>query len=629
MPLLSDKKPLLGRKDNYVERAPDWYRERLLVFVPAPTEGSKSTSHVEDALRTVVQVIEAPFLEKDSRIYAPMTHFVTRISVGGGANHTEHRIEKLVENLSRDLGIKFEPRVLQSTIPDDKKRNGFFMGTALYVPGLENGKLEKPRGSVSIFLYSPKTTDGEQTITEYSVQFASAGEKIPAGFYAGQDRLCFGVGRLLPAYLEHAQTHQFKSENAAPLEQEDSFEEGEDGLPSNIKEDAINMMLEQDAICMVLPPSGLSDQGNANVFFVKICDSAKGVALGSEISKTSNAALSMLEDKDDTWIMSRQHGADPATGVIEMDVSDGLVKLDRRREGHSAVLQIVPNAAYSRLRAVPDAIKGGRLEVLGVVLPSPSASDKVRECVINLTPQDQLLPHELEAHATSIVIQQKPYGIGGFRDMVSTASSRGTIWQDPRGLSNQSATRIGKSHLLQLISNTSRFDRTFNERQFLQAVFGLENRLRGNQFSLFTRLNSNSNLGWIGLPLPHEDPRPNWRHKASVSTLRSHSLGKMHQVCLDWLDTAVKVVVQERNDPQTLIGYADFWARESVHFPSKLSSLQSFEMRPHLTVESDQISRLNFVENTGGDPVYMQLKQGDCLNVGPLIVRYHTTGDTQ
>ncbi|WGW03583.1 hypothetical protein [Tropicibacter oceani] len=617
MPKLSDNDKLLGHRDNYSERPPEWYRQRLVVFVPhREDQSSRRSTDIDDALKTIVQVIEAPFVDRDSRIYAPMTHFVIRTQVAAPGNHDRRRIQTVIRNHSRDLGVAFEARVLETIVPDGR-RSGFFTGSAVFVPQRES---EIPRGSVSLYLYSPDEKDGSVIVSEWNVVFSSAGETAPAGIYLGQDRICFGCSPLLPAQIKLKRSFRLDADGKELPKGADL--NTQDGVPEdqNVDFPDTTALLRQDAICLVLPPVANIAGGGASVFFTNICDQAKAVLSGEKLP-TAGQPISLISESRDPreqWRDIPQKPIDPATGILELDVSGGILARETLHAGYRAILRLAPNSAYARLRASPDALLGGRLEVLGLLLPSPSGSKLVRESLVNFHSSSALLAHELQAHTLSMIIRPKPYPLSPQRDHVATADSDGEIWEDQIYLDDITETRVGRDHSVQLVSIRSRFDLSIKDQSLMEPLKAMQADLPGNSFAFLSHTNTTGNLGWVGIPLPHECREQDAYPHVPVTLSRSEQQAQQRQVCLDWLDIAAKVVVEDRRGKLDLLGYAEFWENTIQAQFGNIADKQFFSMR---AVEGNK-KALHYVETKRGEDNAVRLEHGTCIRIGPIVARY-------
>jgi hypothetical protein len=617
MPPLKNKAKLVGRRDNYAEQPPYWYRERLLVFVPELYDqvATKSAGHVEEALRSVVRVIEVPFVEADSRIYAPMSDFVIRKTASGGTDHTEDRIRKLIQNLSRDLGIEFDVRVFRSTFRGEGQ-NGFFTGTSLFVPPRDSTTSEMQRGTFSVFLYAPSDENGNRNGTEWTVRFSGEGAANPAAFFEGQDRLVFGYLQSLPVRLELVRQFRIESghtENDPP-----------DDAQKNQKTD-LSTHFDPNRIGVLLPPTGGPGDAGLHAFFMEICDKAKAAlaAPNSANGGQRTEPLSLISDTQDTWIAARDISDTADDGLIEFDATEGLLTKDADRLGYSAIMRVVPNSAYSRLRAKPDKIKSGRLEILGLIIPNPSSMRALSEVVVNFSTGDQLLPHDLAIHSRSAVIRQKPYVIPLHRNFLSVATNFGTTWEDPLPLSDRNDNLIGQNHRVQMISFRSRFELNTSSQSGLMGVIrDLQRDLPGNHFSVVWPVNPTSNLGWVGIPRQHTADADYPDDTVPVTYLRNRSIATKDQVCLDWMDSAVKIVARDNRSALSLLGYCDFWTHIIQRDYPALSDGEAFCMIPSGSDRQDAALRLAFAVQTGDTKKDTRLETNMCFRIGPLIVRY-------
>ncbi|WP_084662831.1 hypothetical protein [Tropicibacter naphthalenivorans] len=613
---------LLGYRDNYSERSPMWYRQRLAVFVPHPEKESQDANRalsLEDAFKALVQVIEAPFDDRDSRLYAPMTHFILRTQVGA-QNHEPSYIRNNIDRTSRELGITFEGRILE-TQTLDARTSGFFTGNSLFIPETVD---ETPRGRISLYLYAPPEENGKQEVTEWEVVFANTSGSFPAGLYLGQDRICFGTSPAMPAHLRWRHVHLI-DQNGAPWIEDDN------GAPETVNAQDLSTLLAPNRICCVLPPtaSGASDD-STNIFFTTLCPEARRIISGEE-KATQNTPVSLIwepepDDKSSQWITPPPSRPDPATGAIEVDVTTSLLQTSAQTQQYEAILRIAPNTAYSRLRRSPDALTQGRFEVLGIVLPSPSGMPQLRETVLNFQSAEHLLADDLQAHKQSVLLRPKPYPLSTPRDHVATADSMGELWEDPFFVDDATASKIGTRHRVQMISTHSVFNLGTHPEKVLHVVDKMQGEFPGGSFAYLWCQAAHHNFGWFGVPLPHSCLRHDDPEDVPVTFRRSGQGDPSQEVCLDWLDIAAKVVLEERANKLELAGYAQFWEDVVRNEYENVADHQYFSMRG----VGEGRKALHYVERIRGEELPVRLKAGSCIRIGPLIARYShiEKGDT-
>ncbi len=612
MPMLKDESKRVGARQTYVELGTAWYRERLLVFLPERiSEGSETaTKTVQNCLESVAQVIEAPFVEPDSRIFAPMTHFVVRMQSTGGQPHMIERINRIIAKTSDDIGLKFRPRIARSHV-GEAYTPGVFLGAALFAPF----DRVAPRGHLSVDV-DWTSADGRKLRAECAVVLPDRSGDIPAAFYPGQDRVVFGPERLLPMQIKPVQM----------------LEVGPDGRWKTLDETPPNDLFRSDAICMILPSMDPHSRGTFGVYFTSLCPEARKVLLAPDQQQRAAKPVSLIETEHMVngqpepvhgWRDEVHPRLDPATGRASCDVSQGLLAPERIAMLAKATMTIVPNNAPSRLRASSDNLGGGHLVVMGLMLPSPARMPEVQECVVNLASTGTLLSHGLEAHAMSIMVLPRQYF--GARDHVAWAEAANPAGMAPT-LLGAGENDVGNEHRLTYLSPRSHFGENMTEDARRQ-VTGLAHKIQTDMFLLLRPQEHATPLGYIGLPLPLTDPDAGRNDSAPAVYLRDTDLPAAQQVCLDWLDSAAHVVVAKGLDRQELMGFAEFW-KKVVERKRRFAAWLDFDQR--FTMYRQDGSRgkpwahlhVDWRAGVGDERLKMRLDPGRHFWLGPLLVRY-------
>lgn len=610
MPVLMNERPAVGQP--YEEKTTGWYTERLLVFFPTHTEG-RANALIQDnldvrigrSLETLAESIEAPFVEADSRMFAPMSEFIVRAGGDGAPDHLRDKINKKVGALSRTLGLEFEPSIA-TTRMGKEFTTGVFTGRALYAPRPN----DQVRGSVRLTVdYSL----GNRLLqAQFEVMLSDTGMDTPAAFYPAQDRVAFGTEEKLPAWLKQVASYEVIEGEVFKLDRIEPYR----GLRDNY-------------IALILPAS--TDMSKASFLMTErtVCADAAQVLVPTSDKPVGDRPVSVIAEGTDRSPLRARH-INPSTGWADINVSDTILTDDRRAQGDTAGLRVTPNSAVSRLRTRADRGPNGLCEVRAIMLPSPTAFSDVSECVVNLTPDYGLLPHFLEQHGVSILVQSEQ-SVFSRSDVLSVATALRGIEVEQRRLQNARETSVVDAVRLTYLHYDRGLGISRNPDEG-SAILQRATSVPADEFILLRpREPGGRPLGFFELPLPPTLTADHVDAEAEVTFIREDDrLGRAGQVCLDWLDDAVQVICEDSGNRLRKMGYAAYWVTGPERkYPESFSNRSRFYMDKMRDSRGSNVA-LHYQAPASGDNAGQneRVYDGVFLWIGPLLVQWRKQENT-
>ncbi len=590
----------LADTENYLDsprarnHQADWYRERLLVFVPDVDDqqgGGGDQPKIVEAVHSVVSVVEASFLEVYQRLYAPMVHYVCVGSALAGNSH-KARISDALKKFSEQEGRLFLPR-FHDSMRTDNRLGGTFLGAALFV-GREN---EHPRGYVAIEI--AHRDDAEERY-EARANFSDS-DSQPAAFFQGQDRMVGGFDPGLPIVfrIDSNRAHLLDSNKLLLI------------LPTtidSIRPRLVISTLARGAAALLAASPNVADEMPQLNSIVPLFSS----------SAPENETLSEIAFDDET-----QEARVSAKSCLASGASD-----------YRATVRIVPNDAECRLRHAPPRGVDNWFSIIGLLLPSPVADNEATEVCINLRNDGQLLAHPLDALAKCILLRPsrgwkgKVFGLFGSLDEAILADQLGLndIVELNKRMDFES---VGENHRIALLSARQglnfKIQNPFHSKtnQGFLSAFG--NR---KDYYLFQPRDDTRVLGYMASPTRHSyDPET---EEAGSDTRRRRSTVRFSRsaeplnegVCLDWLDEAVQITHLRpgaRARPE-MIGLAQYWNEQRVRIHRSTAARQTLELYRDHDMQPYDLTLLESLEERDDR---VRLLHNDVIRLGPLICRYN------
>lgn len=596
MPEIQDNQPYLDRL-RASAHGPEWFRDRLICFVATDDHGA--TERLGKAFKTVVEVTSAPFLNPDEQIYAPVPNNLIA-SASMGQDKTGLTIARNFRKYSDEEGIAVSPHT-QMVDVSRGKRAGLYLGTALFIPTSERFHAADRRGDVEMVSFN----HDEKPLSRMVPTFLG----LPthwAGWFSGQDRLCFGFSDVLPVRLVDTKTTQKTAKSSVP----NGFNGSE--------------------IFVVMPPG---PGARPAVKVLSLCkESAEHIRSSAVYGETAPIMSLVSREPMNFQEMTMPIVFDPMNEVGRADLSSVLGASTSKAEyvGNTARLTIRPNSAMSRLRHVPDALKDwGYFSIVGLLVPSPQAIKSVKEVVVLTQSSQHLMAHGIDS-LTSATLFSSFGSLTGFRDRAVTALNDGTsqtvILNRTDDLEPLNA-QFGVTHL-----SRAGVSGIVLRNPALGSSTAIEGALSGGEFYLFRRNIDQDRLGYFACPLPpraapsdleNQDYQP-----CPVTFDRMRPV--QHAVCLDWLDDAAQVISEfhtaggQRVRTSDRLGYAKWWQTHVGNMKRGLDIAQAIELRPTQSEAYGAVQRyaLTLTEGVGDTAQSAFLENGDHVRLGPLICRW-------
>lgn len=594
----------LADKENYLDapsaakHAIEWFRERLLVFVP---DVETQTGDLDDpdkpnivrAMSTVVAITEAPFLESYERVYTPLLHYLCVGSGIAGNNHRP-RILQAIRRYGEQHRQVFKPRI-HDVVLSDMNVKGTYLGSALFVPDSN----ELPKGTIALCLY-PADEDpaSSQIATGQAVFVGSNG--VRAGIYANQDRAILGFGNGMPTEFAFPDPH------------------------------LVNLF-HLDTVIAILPTSVENPKPR---MLVTRMDPKTSDLLNQDQKLAAKTAEphSILENAAGPEDVLQDITFDDQTG-------DGWCPLPRVLQGdatrHKAALRIVPNDTFCRLRHEPPLDIENFFSIIGILLPSPVGDNDSSEVCLSFRSDGHFVGHAMDALSNCTLLRTA----SDIRSRLFRIMDE-AILADVSGVTDviplwdgKDADPVGPNHQLLLLSDRKRLPYS-PQNPMLKVGSGgfIASFGRKHQYYLMTPREPESILGYLACPVRHTirksdvEPGKTTRVSRADVVYARNETDRGAIFCLDWLDEAIQVTHQRsgaaaHSDP---MGFARYWSEQRSRLGASVSAKQYFEL--FTRSDEDARYRLTFVERADDREERLVLSENDVIRIGPLLCRYHHRG---
>lgn len=587
-----------------------WSRERLLVFVPSlSTSRGANSSLMASAMKSVVAVTESPFLDGDTRTYGPMTDFVS-FGSPSTENRDVARIRGVLRTVSERDGCHYEPRILHCQRAD-RKRDGIFMGTALFVPPDPNASDAQPRGHVELEIHDLDPRGNVRGVRATARPVFSDNARTPGGLFLGQDRIVFGVNPNLPVVLEASGSSQtlaswgFTHQTVILI------------LPGNVLNDRPTLLITSayGRVLQLLEDrsSGIEenvDEGTRRA--------------GRQVPLTELLSITGPAGNNEDGIYDLDFSG--ASGNAEIDVSRNVSASDSRRT--KAVIKIVPNSLFSRLRHTPEAVTASYFSILGLLLPVPVDHEAVDQVCLNFTTGGQLIGHAFDRFKSATLLRAKggiSLGTQRFGARLSAIDCGADGLRSERRMSGSEAFEpMNALHEMAIQISGGKSISGITNAIHGGSSQGFLNALSGKGFALLRPKTTDAPLGYFGCPTRFQGAETDLEAQDCQPSDVIMSRGRLTQghggICLDWLDEAVKIVPSDGGDRDKALGFAEYWSQLDDVIPAAFRAEQRLELNPS---ETRGLHQLTLIEVQSNRREETRLEDGTILRLGPLICRYH------
>ena len=582
-----------------------WYRERFLVFVPSSSDDE--AAHTSDALHSVVDVVEAPFLAQYARRYAPLLDFIF-VSAAGEDRQLKRVRDFMAEQRQSQ---KFEVRDWrQNVVTSGQAREGLYFGQLVYAPPTtERHSVQTGRIYVEI---RPKNENMPPIICE-----ATFGENgHPVGLYSGQDRAIFqcalhGYAKLPMALsrVEQLKNRVFNQNSALAI------------LPTTEFRD------RPVVVQLRLEPSFITAIGNQDVPIQSL------VAEGPDRSDVREE----LDFTDDNSAASVN-----VTRLLD----------DAEHSRFTARLVIEPDISYTRLRHRPDKVAESCFAILGVLFPAPVEENEVAEVQLAFNQLSHLIAHSLEVLDTAVLIKPKFRLYSSAIDQF-TLVSRGGAWSQQQFTRRprKRPVKLSNEHKISLLRQPLELPWPVKNKGLDNDTNGFGTLLRRGAPKLYclTRNTDKGDagvLGYFGCPVRAfissdedrstiaRDAGPNGPGTRPVSVRLTRrdpvepeeNSDPQSSFTLDWLNEAIVIAEKSIGSKTTTpIGLAHFWNQWS----GKLRGFGIGKQRLAMARYTDGSSQLVLVESFGTEETETELIDRTVVRIGPLICQYRSNSASQ
>lgn len=622
--------------DNPVaaDHSSEWYRERFFVFVDTSIENT-STAVLRHALSSVVDTIEAPFLEEFGETYTPFSDFLCVSDVGANANDT-NTIKNFLKKYRSTYRIPLFARIQSQTVSG--LRRGVFMGRQLYVPDSAGSRHDRSdhRGKVELVVLPVQQSEDEGASVSssrgigrerrFEVVMGGNGD-LDAGLYLWQDRMVFAA--------------QVSKETDLPICLRGEYAGVLDTLQFN------NMLV-------MIAPNG-DGQGFPQVLVAKARSDVKELLRNEEAPDENSKAepytkIHPINVTTDGIMDRRSIQLAGDSGSVNVRLN-GVLQ-ESARPSWYAELSITPNIAYARLCSRADKIKTSYFELLGVLLPSPVHDNRVSEVEVFVGQHGQLIGNSLSPIAQAVLVRSGPRAWQQLRETdEAIVAFRDGGTRHVKLKRKEGFEPISNDLQMMLLRRRAKLPWTCeNKSHGPVSSTNFEDQLshQGQVYCLTS--NSERPLGYFGCPVISEQPQdasagpakfgkgPGSK-KAKVSFERSGLLGLDHSThlseveegfCLDWLDEPIRIASSVRQkgedgyneDPR--MGFAKFWMqwRLDQALPDFLRAEQLLELR---LGQDLQTGYLHLVEKVANQELLTPLVNNSVVRLGPMICRYRCT----
>lgn len=567
---------------DFRTKSQEWYRARLLVF------GRGTASAIAKSLITQIRdVVELPFVEEDSRSFLPATHFIIKRSIDAEMlGYETVRIE--LERMSESFKIELPPTVRHRT-DENPETYGIYGGTALFVPDPQNEYSSIPRGRLALeiaFANNDRTETVEAVFMNVEGRTGSGQNELPAAFYRWQDRVAVGFDINLPASF-------------AALSQGD------------------RQLFNRKSIFVVLKRMALDP---ATLVEGRVSDAALA-ALSSGDSDIESGLYALVNPKS-TPTAAPKLRLNPKTESLKLDVSPICLTpsaLSGKRVKASLIIE--PNTAYSRLRHDPTNLKNsGYFEILGCVIPQPSAFSDIFEINLHFHPSGQLIAHSLDSHDTSVLLRKSRHWLVSTREDAIVVRSDGPRSELPAlDLSRRQKLGLNGPFLTPFTRFRSEHKNVMNGLQphdFSGGHFD-------DDYLVVTPRQFGAPLGFFAVPTTfakREKDLSDPDAAESVVNFRRRDSDTRLGACLDWLDEPIRLVCEDSSGERVLKGYGEYLSERLEQGQAPLPHFQSLR----LVKCNDGVFRQHVIE--GDDPSkerFSPLIDSRIYRIGPLFCRFH------